>query len=82
MAQQLVTRVDDDLAAAVDALVADGLAANRSEAVRLGLRNLIDGHHRQQVGEAIAEGYRSRPQEAAEGWPDRATSEMIAEEPW
>ena len=39
---QLVTRVDDRLAAAVDELVAAGIVASRSEAVRLGLERLID----------------------------------------
>jgi Arc/MetJ-type ribon-helix-helix transcriptional regulator len=37
--QQFVTRIDDELAAAVDHLVDDGVVANRSEAVRLGCAN-------------------------------------------
>lgn len=80
---QLVTRLDDDLAAAVDDLVTAGVVANRSEAVRMGLRRLVDRHRRDQVGARIAEGYRLTPQTDAEvGWADESTVQMIAEEPW
>jgi len=41
---QLVARLDDSLMAEVDVLVADGVVANRSEAVRLGLERLVDQH--------------------------------------
>ena len=80
---QLVTRVDDELAAAVDALVEGGEVASRSEAVRLALQQWIDHVRRRRVGERIARGYRDRPQRESEvGWADRATVEMIADEPW
>jgi len=80
---QLVTRVDDELAAAVDALVAQGVVASRSEAVRVALEGLIDRHRRDEVGAAIRAGYEARPQEDAEvGWSDAATAAMIADEPW
>ncbi len=80
---QLVTRIDDELAAAVDDLVAAGVVANRSEAVRLGLRRLVDRHRREQIGARIVEGYRARPQHEADvGWADEATARMIADEPW
>jgi Arc/MetJ-type ribon-helix-helix transcriptional regulator len=83
MAQQLVTRVSDDLAAALDQLVADGVVASRSEAVRLGLEALIDHHRRRTIGEAIVAGYRRQPQTSDElGWADEATARMIADEPW
>lgn len=83
MAQQLVTRVDDELVEAIDGLVADGVVATRSEAVRMGLQRLIDRHRRDQVGEAIADGYRRVPQsETDTTWPDVATAQMIADEPW
>ena len=39
---QLVTRLDAELVEAVDRLVSDGVVANRSEAVRLGLEQLVD----------------------------------------
>lgn len=80
---QLVTRVDDDLVAAVDDLVAAGVVASRSEAVRLGLERLVDRFRRDQIGASIVEGYRTRPQTEAElGWADATSARMIAEEPW
>lgn len=80
---QLVTRVDDDLAAAVDDLVVAGVVASRSEAVRLGLERLVDRHRRSEIGARIARGYRSLPQTEAEvGWADESTIRMISEEPW
>ncbi|QYG93621.1 ribbon-helix-helix protein, CopG family [Iamia sp. SCSIO 61187] len=80
---QLVTRLDDDLAEAVDALVRDGVATSRSDAVRLALRRLVDRHRRDQIGDAIVKGYRRVPQADDEAaWSDAATAAMVAEEPW
>lgn len=80
---QLVTRLDDELAAAVDELVAAGVVTNRSEAVRLGLERLVDRYRRDQIGMRIVDGYRSQPQTEAEvGWADEASIRMIADEPW
>lgn len=80
---QLVTRVDDHLVEQIDALVAAGVVANRSEAVRLGLTSLIDHHRRRQLGMAIVEGYRTLPQTDEElAGLDDATRALIAEEPW
>lgn len=80
---QLVTRVDDSVVAALDALVADGSVASRSDAVRLGLARIIDEHRRDRIGALIVEGYRNRPQTDAEvGWADASSARMIAEEPW
>jgi Arc/MetJ-type ribon-helix-helix transcriptional regulator len=80
---QLVTRVDDELAAAVDELVAAGVVASRSQAVRLGLEGLLDRHRRHVVGASIVEGYSRRPQAESEvGWADAASVAMIGDEPW
>ncbi len=80
---QLVTRIDEDLAAAVDELIDAGVVENRSQAVRLGLERLVDSHRRRDVGQRIVEGYRRVPQTDAEvGWADESTRRMIAEEPW
>jgi metal-responsive CopG/Arc/MetJ family transcriptional regulator len=80
---QFVTRIEDDLAREVDRLVAEGVVASRSAAVRLGLEGLIDRHRRGQIGRSIVNGYLRRPQTEAEvGWADEATRRMIAEEPW
>lgn len=80
---QLVTRIDEDLARALDALVAEGVVESRSDAVRTALRELVDQHRRRKIGEAIVEGYRRHPQTAEEiGWADELTVRMIEEEPW
>lgn len=80
---QLVTRIDEALARDVDELVASGIVASRSEAVRLGLIELLRRVRREQVGSAIVAGYRAVPQTEAElGWADTATVRMIGDEPW
>ena len=80
---QLVTRIDDDLAREVDALVLEGVVQSRSDAVRHALRTLVDRHRRRRIGEAIVAGYENRPQTADEvSWADDAAVRMIADEPW
>jgi Arc/MetJ-type ribon-helix-helix transcriptional regulator len=80
---QLVTRLDDRLVDQVDRLIADGVVANRSEAVRRGLEQLADEHRRRQIGARIVDAYRSRPQDEAElTGLDEATHALIEEEPW
>lgn len=80
---QLVTRVDDDLAAAVDDLVAAGVVTSRSDAVRLGLQQLLDRHRRSEIGAQISNGYRTLPQSEDEvSWADESSRRMIADEPW
>jgi Arc/MetJ-type ribon-helix-helix transcriptional regulator len=80
---QLVTRVEDDLAAAVDELVAAGVVASRSEAVRLGLERLVDRFRRDEIGSRILRGYRAVPQTDEElGWADEASVRMITDESW
>ncbi len=80
---QLVTRVDDNLADALDALVREGAVASRSEGVRVALERLIDRHRRDQLGAQIVAGYRAFPPASEEsGWGDDASAAMIAEEPW
>ena len=80
---QLVTRIDDDLARDIDVLVAEGVVASRSEAVRQALRELIDRHRRRKIGDAIVEGYLRQPQTDEElAWTDEAARRMIEEEPW
>ena len=80
---QLVTRLDDELAAAVDELVEAGIVASRSEAVRLGLERLVDRCRRDAIGAKIAQGYRDIPQDDVDAaWSDEASVRMIAEESW
>lgn len=69
--------------AAVDELVAAGVVASRSEAVRLGLERLVQQWRRDRVGAQIVDGYQRRPQSDHEvGWADEATRRMIADESW
>lgn len=84
MTVQLVTRIPDDMVAAVDDLVRTGVYDSRSHAVRDGLAAVISHQRRAAIGAAIADGYRRRPQQAGDelGWPDAASAAMIADEPW
>jgi Arc/MetJ-type ribon-helix-helix transcriptional regulator len=80
---QLVTRLDPALAAELDELVADGVFASRSAAVRLGLARLIDEERRRRIGEAIVDGYRrlpATPDELADA--DAETRRLVHDEPW
>jgi len=80
---QLVTRIDSDLAKDIDRLVAEGVVESRSDAVRKGLRALIEQTRRLRTAEAIISGYTMHPQTEDEvAWADRATVQMIADEPW
>ena len=80
---QLVTRIDDDLARALDALVAEGVVESRSDAVRTALRELIDRHRRRRNAERDIAAYTAMPQTEAELWGvDEAARRMIEEEPW
>jgi Arc/MetJ-type ribon-helix-helix transcriptional regulator len=80
---QLVTRVPDDVAEAIDELVEARVFASRSDAVRAGLEAVVERERRAAVGRAIVEGYERTPQQHDDlHWPDAATAAMIAEEPW
>jgi metal-responsive CopG/Arc/MetJ family transcriptional regulator len=80
---QLVARLDDKLAAALDALIAEGVVQSRSEGVRVALERLIEEHRRQRVGTQIAEAYRRQPQTDHElAGLDESTRALVEEEPW
>lgn len=80
---QVVARIDDKLAHELDSLIADGVIANRTEAVRMGLEGFVDTCRRRQIGAQIAEAYRQRPQTEEElAGLDRATHALIEEEAW
>lgn len=80
---QIVARLDDQLASEVDGLVADGVVASRSEAVRLALETLVDHHRRGRVGAQIAAAYRRQPQTEEElAGLNEATRALVEEEPW
>lgn len=80
---QVVARIDDDLVAEVDGMVAAGVVPSRSEAVRLALRRLVETHRRLETGRQIVQGYRTIPQdEDLEVWARLAAEAMIESEPW
>ena len=80
---QLITRVDDELVAQLDAIVASGEAESRSDAVRRALETMIDQRRRRLIGEAIAEGYRRVPETDEElRWAEENARSVVAEEPW
>lgn len=78
---QLVTRIDDALAASMDELIAQGAAANRSELVRMGLERLIEERRRLAIGQQIVDAYTETPQ-SDDAELDAATRALIDEEPW
>ena len=82
MTVQLVTRVPDAVAQAIDDLVRDGVFTSRSDAVRAGLEAVVERERRQAIGRAIVDGYRRLPQDDDLAWSDAATVSMITEEPW
>jgi Arc/MetJ-type ribon-helix-helix transcriptional regulator len=80
---QVVVRIDDELAAEVDALVEAGVVASRSDAVRLALRSLIEVQRRIETARRIADGYRRvPPDDELEGWARLAAEAMVEAEPW
>ena len=80
---QFVTRLEDSFAERVDSLVAAGVLASRSEAVRVGLEELVDRLERERIGREIIEGYRRMPQTEEElAWAEDALEQMLEEEPW
>jgi len=83
MTVQLVTRVPDAVADAVDRLVKAGVFNSRSDAVRAGLEAVVEDERRAAIGKAIVDGYRRIPQDEDDlAWSDAASAAMIAEEPW
>ena len=83
MTVQLIARVDDELLMGVDSLINLGLAANRSEVVRIALTELIERTHQAEVDRRLVAAYVSHPQAEAEvARAQLAAMRMIAAEPW
>lgn len=80
---QVVVRISDRLAEALDDLVARGIAETRSDAVRQAIETFVDIERRKRIGAEIVAGYERFPQTEEEyRGADEATIKMIAEEPW
>lgn len=61
MSPQIAVRVDQELAAGLDELVAEGRFATKADAIRTAIEALVDVERRRRIGEAIVEGYRRIP---------------------
>jgi Arc/MetJ-type ribon-helix-helix transcriptional regulator len=80
---QFVTRIDDDLARAIDQLVEEGVFHSRSEAVRKSLTATLDAHRRIRLGRETNEGYSRVPETDEElRLAEAVATLMIAAEPW
>lgn len=80
---QLVTRIDDELAGAMDALVVEGRYESRSDIVRTAVGELLDRLRREEVGRRILDGYRRVPENERELAEARAASvALVQDEPW
>jgi len=80
---QLVTRIDDEMAADIDALIASGDFASRSDVVREGVARLVDERRRRAIGEQIIAGYDRSPETPDElRQAEVAARAMIDDEPW
>ena len=80
---QLVTRIDDEMADAIDALIASGEFASRSDVVREGVARLVDERRRRAIGDKIIAGYDRLPESPDELLQAEAVARaMIDDEPW
>ena len=64
MTIQVPVRLTESDLAALDAAVARGTFANRSEALRAGLERILREEREREIEEAYARGYGEHPQEA------------------
>jgi Arc/MetJ-type ribon-helix-helix transcriptional regulator len=81
--EQFAIRMSDELARALDGLVASGRFATRAEAVRAAIEGLLDAERRREIGRRIVEGYTAIPQTDAEvATATEAATASIEEEPW
>jgi Arc/MetJ-type ribon-helix-helix transcriptional regulator len=83
MTTPVPTRFSDEDLALIDELVQQGVAANRSELIRLGVHRLADAVRRAGVGAAIAASYRDHPQSSGDDELAMANAIALTEaEPW
>lgn len=80
---QMITRVSNELIVKVDKLVEEGVVATRSEAIRMGLEQLVTRYEHERIGRQIVEAYQLTPQTEEElAGLTRSTIALIEEEPW
>jgi Arc/MetJ-type ribon-helix-helix transcriptional regulator len=83
MSVQIAVKLPDRLVDEIDALVADGAFASRSDAVRHGIEALVRADERRRIDLAFTEGFLRMP-ERDEEMEDatRLAVESIHDEPW
>jgi Arc/MetJ-type ribon-helix-helix transcriptional regulator len=83
MTTPVPTRFSDEELSTIDRLVTEGVGGNRSEVIRRAIALLDDAVRRRRTGEAIAESYRSRPQDNGDDAMAMANAIAMTEaEPW
>ena len=83
MTIQVPTRFREDELAALDQLVADGVADSRSEAIRLAVARLHDHHRRARIGEEITAAYRAMPQTSEDlEWAMDSADDLATAKTW
>lgn len=80
---QIAVKLPDELVRELDELVAQGLFASRSSAVRRAVEIVVSGQRRVAVEEAYADGYRQAPESELElAEAKRLATKAIDDEPW
>ncbi len=83
MTTPVPTRFSDEQLQVLDRLVADGIADNRSDVIRLALNRLDESVRRASIGKQIADSYRTQPQTEDEDAAAMANAVSLTEaEPW
>ena len=83
MTTPVPTRFSDEQLQVLDRLVADGIADNRSDVIRLALNNLEELVRRASIGRQIADSYRCQPQDEDDDAAAMANAISLTEaEPW
>ena len=83
MTSPVPTRFTDEELALIDELVTAGVGDSRSAVIRRGIHHLADAFHRAQIGAAIAQSYRERPQGPEDDALAMASAIAMTEaEPW
>ncbi len=80
---QIAVRLEEAQLEALDSLIAEGVFANRADAVRSGVASLIAAVESRRIDDAIRAGYKMHPPTSGEiEAAQAALGEAIAEEPW
>lgn len=80
---QIAVKLPDGLVCELDELVAQGLFASRSSAVRQAVEIIVSGRRRVALEEAYAKGYGEVPESEGElAEARRLATQAIDDEPW